>query len=68
MAYIENTWQDGDVITAAGLNNMEGGIKANDTAIGDLTTLQTTAKSNLVAAVNELEAEVGGVETLLAAI
>ena len=68
MAYIENTWQDGDVITAAGLNHIEGGIADNDTHIGNLANLTTTAKSNLVAAVNELESEVGDVETLLAAI
>lgn len=68
MAYNENTWNDGDVITASGMNNMEGGIASNDQRIGNLANLTTTAKSNLVAAVNELESEVGDVETLLAAI
>ena len=68
MAYNENTWNDGDVITASGMNNMEDGIASNDQRIGNLANLTTTAKSNLVAAVNELESEVGDVETLLAAI
>lgn len=65
MAYNENTWADGDLITASGMNNMEGGIKRNDTAIGDLYYLQTTAKSNLVSAINEVVAEVSGVDALL---
>lgn len=30
MPYIKNTWAAGDVITAAKLNHMEGGIEAND--------------------------------------
>lgn len=38
MAYIRNTWADGDVITSAKLNNEEAGIEANDQAI---TALQT---------------------------
>lgn len=28
MAYVKTTWETGDVITAAKLNNMEGGIEA----------------------------------------
>jgi len=32
MSYTKKTWHDGDTITAAGLNNMETGIKANETA------------------------------------
>ena len=39
MAYNKTTWANNDIITAAGLNNMENGIYANDTAI---TTLQST--------------------------
>lgn len=38
MAYTRTTWADGDVITAAKLNNEEAGIEANDQAI---TVLQT---------------------------
>lgn len=36
--------------------------------LGNLTNLDTTAKSSLVAAVNEIVGEIGDVETLLAAI
>lgn len=32
MSYTQNTWHDGDTITASGLNNMETGIKNADTA------------------------------------
>lgn len=31
MSYTPNTWQDGDTITAAKLNNMEGGIENANT-------------------------------------
>lgn len=33
MAYSKTTWADGDVITAAKLNNAENGIEANAAAI-----------------------------------
>lgn len=33
MSYTETTWKKGDAITAEKLNNIEGGIKANETAI-----------------------------------
>lgn len=36
--------------------------------LGQLSSLDTTAKSSLVAAVNEIVGEIGDVETLLAAI
>ena len=75
MAYNKTTWANGDVITAQKLNNAENGIAANDEEItglkgdlGNLTNLETTAKSSLVAAVNEIVGEIGDVETLLAAI
>lgn len=32
MAYVKTTWQTGDLITAAKLNNMENGISSIDTA------------------------------------
>lgn len=32
MAYVKTTWQNGDTITAAKLNNLESGVEANDTA------------------------------------
>lgn len=68
MAYIKTDWEDGDVITEAGLDHLENGVYNNSVAIGDLTDLDTTAKTNLVAAVNEIVDEIGDVETLLAAI
>lgn len=33
MAYPQHAWTTGEVVTAEKLNNMEGGIAANDTAI-----------------------------------
>jgi len=68
MAYIKTDWENGDVITEEGLDHLENGVYNNSVAIGDLTDLDTTAKTNLVAAVNEIVAEIGDVETLLAAI
>lgn len=35
MAYSKKTWKNGEVITDAALNNMEDGIAANDTALGN---------------------------------
>lgn len=35
--YTKNTWQTGDVITDAKLNNIETGVEANDSAITELT-------------------------------
>lgn len=68
MAYIKTDWTDGMVISEAGLDHLENGVYNNSVAIGDLTDLTTTAKTNLVAAVNEIVDEIGDVETLLAAI
>ena len=68
MAYIKTDWADGDVITEQGLDHLENGVYINSVAIGDLTDLDTTDKTNLVAAVNEIVDEIGDVETLLAAI
>ena len=36
MAYTKTTWVNGDVISAAKLNNAENGIEANDQAIDGL--------------------------------
>lgn len=36
MSYTKTTWGDGDVITAAKLNNMEDGISQNDTYIANI--------------------------------
>ena len=67
MAYNKTTWANGDVITAQKLNNAENGIAANAEEItglkddiGDLDDLETTDKSNLVAAINEAAQSGGG--------
>lgn len=38
MSYEKTTWKKGDVITAEKLNNIENGIEANETAIGQIDT------------------------------
>lgn len=60
MAYIKTDWQDGDVISEAGLDHLETGVYNNSVAIGDLSELDTTAKANLVAAINEVAQSGGG--------
>ena len=60
MAYIKTDWEDGDVITEAGLDHLENGVYNNSVAIGDLTDLDTTDKTNLVAAINEAAQSGGG--------
>lgn len=37
MSYTKKTWQTGDTITSAALNNMENGIKAHDDAIAEIS-------------------------------
>lgn len=60
MAYRYNriNWQNkpnvATPISAENLNKMDKGIDDNDKAIGDLAQLNTSNKSNLVSAVNEL--------------
>lgn len=60
MAYSKTTWANGDVITATKLNNIETGVYTNDSNIGNLSNLTTTAKNNLVAAINEAAQSGGG--------
>lgn len=43
MAYSKNTWNTGDVITKAKMDNIENGIAANDTAITGLKTSKQNA-------------------------
>lgn len=38
MAYTKKTWTTGEVLTATGMNNIEDGVAANDTAITELNT------------------------------
>lgn len=44
MAYTKKTWTTGEVLTATGMNNIEDGVAANDTAI---STLNTTVEGKL---------------------
>lgn len=60
MAYIKTNWEDGDVISEARLDHLENGVYNNSVAIGDLTDLDTTDKTNLVAAINEAAQSGGG--------
>ena len=63
MAYTKTTWinNSSPAISAANLNNIENGIAANDSAItnintniGDITSLETSDKTNIVTAINEI--------------
>ena len=67
MSYTKTTWSNGDVISADKLNNLEDGTEANDLEIsnlksdlGDLSDLETTDKSSIVAAINEARQSGGG--------
>lgn len=42
------------------LDIVSQGVQTNGTHIGDLTTLETTARGNLVAAINEVLSKIGG--------
>ena len=39
MSYTKNTWQTGDIITAAKLNHIEDGVKANDPFVIEITAV-----------------------------
>lgn len=45
MSYTKTTWSNGDVITAAKLNNLEDGTEANDLEISDLKSDLSTSAS-----------------------
>ena len=62
MAYTKKTWANNDVITAAGLNNMENGIAANDTAV--TTTLPATIPASGAVSDNTLALKNSGGTTL----
>lgn len=51
MAYSKNTWQSGDVVTSAKLNNIENGI-AN--CNGAITATETDARITLSASYNDV--------------
>ena len=58
MAYIPKQWKDlpdeTTPIQASDLNHIEQGIGDLNTSIGDLNTLNTTNKSSIVGAINEV--------------
>ena len=68
MAYIKTDWTDGMVISEAGLDHLENGVYNNSVAIGDLTDLDTTDKTNLVGAINEVAQSGGGGGSLSTAV
>ncbi len=68
MAYTKVNWANGEAggkkMNATNFGNMDNGIAANDSAIGNLSTLNTTAKDNLVDAINENVSKIGDLSTL----
>ena len=56
MSYNRTVWVNDSVpaINAENLNKIENGIETNDNSIGTLSDLNTTEKSNLVGAINDL--------------
>lgn len=54
MAYEKTNWVSTTPINTINLNKIEDGIEQNSNDVGDLTTLNTIEKSNLVGAINEL--------------
>lgn len=68
MAYTKTVWEDlpstNTPINATNLNNIESGVYTNDTNIGDLSNLNTTDKSNLVGAINEINTVTTGYATI----
>lgn len=68
MAYAKVNWANGEAggkkMNATNFGTMDNGIAANDSAIGDLSTLNTTAKDNLVGAINENVSKIGDLSAL----
>lgn len=75
MTYVPKNWKnlpdEETPITASDLNHIEEGIKEvdtnntkNTTSIGSLSSLKTTAKNNLVAAINENTNAIGNLADL----
>lgn len=54
MAYTKTNWTDTTPINTTNLNKIENGIAENDTAIGNLSNLNTSSKDNLVTAINSV--------------
>ena len=55
MSYTPNTWQDGDIITAEKLNNMEGGI---DNAVNPYVVTLTPTAADYSGTMDKTNAEV----------
>ena len=66
MSYTKTTWVNdtAPALNETNLNKIEQGIYDNDSHIGDLTTLTTTADTDLVSAVNELDGNIGDLTSL----
>lgn len=70
--YVKTTWVKGDKISIERLNKIEEGIEKNSTQykdianIGKLTDLDTTEKSSIVGAINELFQNVSNGKQLIA--
>lgn len=58
MAYTRTVWEDAPSlntpVNSTNLNHMEQGIYDNSINVGELSNLDTTEKSNLVGAINEI--------------
>lgn len=66
MSYTKTQWNNdtAPAINETNLNKIEQGIYDNDSHIGDLTTLTTTAKTSTVNAVNEVNGNIGTLSNL----
>lgn len=55
MSYVKTDWVNNDTkVNGTNMNHIEQGIYNNDTAIGNMSNLETTA-SDLVSAINEVD-------------
>ena len=61
MSYTKTNWQNGVTpVNSTNLNHTEQGIYDNSTNIGNLNNLNTTEKTNLVGAINEVNTNLSG--------
>lgn len=61
MAYTKTNWENGVTpVNATNLNHIEQGIYDNSVGIGNLSNLETTEKTNMVGALNEVRTNFGG--------
>lgn len=66
MSYTKTQWNNdtAPAINETNLNKIEQGIYDNDSHIGDLSDLETTAQNDLVSAINENVSSIGDLTTL----